>query len=259
MKSTSVMSSYAFNKSNCHAGYLGRAGISVTQKSFLATAPKNLSLALLSVTLSFGAVIYDSGVLALKTSDATQSGKLRATGVPSDWSVQKVFPGILNPTAPYRYEAFTIPVNPFPYLQISIDDLSGNYFTFGSAYLNSYNPSSTAANCGLDVNYIGDAGRIGNYYGTDPVAFQVVVPAPETNHLVVVVSDATGLTNIMGQNFRILVEGFYDTNFNDTTPSVPEPATMALSGAGFVMVTLLLYRRGVTSGSKPLAPPEEPS
>jgi hypothetical protein len=228
-------------------------------KSFLAVALISLPLALLSAALSRAAVIYDSGVLALRASDATQRGKLKTTDIPSNWSAPKMFPGVVNPTVPYRYETFDVPVSPFPYLQVLIDDLSGNYFTFGSAYLNSCNPSSTAANRGLDVNYLGDAGRVGDYYGTDPVTFQVVLPAPETNHLVVEVSDATGLTNVIGQNFRVVVEGFYDTDFNDTTPPAPEPATMALSGAGLAMAALLLCRRSMAIGPKLPAPPEEPS
>ena len=203
---------------------------------------QTLSIAFFTATLSFGAVIYDSGVTALQATNPTQLGRLSRSGVPSDWSAPKAFPGVLNPTTSYRYETFNIPVSPFPYLQISFDDISGTAYTFASGYLNSYNPNSAAANRGLDVNYLGDAGSSGNYFGTDPVTFQVALPSAATDHLVVVVNDASGITNAVGQDFRILVEGFYDTNFNDTTPS-PEPATVALSGAGFAVAALAAYRR----------------
>ena len=214
-------------------------------KPFFGKTLKAFSIALVTSAISFGAVIYDSGVTALTVADPIQLGRLSrntvGSGVPSDWSAPKAFPGVLNPAISYQYAVFSIPVSPFPYLQISFDDISGTN-VFASAYLNSYTPSSTAVNRGLDVNYLGDAGSSGNDFGTDPVAFQVVLPSPATNHLVIVVNDATGTSSTLGQSFRILVEGFYDTNFNDTTP-VPEPATMALSGLGFAVAAIGAYRR----------------
>lgn len=226
----------------------------MTYQSFLTKTSKHLSktskylsFTLLISTLSFGAIIYDSGVTALKATDPTQLGRLsRSTvgsGVPSDWSAPKAFPGVANPTVSYRYETFAIPVSPFPYLQISFDDIFDTADTFASAYLNSYNPNSTAANRGLDVNYLGDAGNSGNIFG-NPRVFQVVLPSA-TDHLVIVANDVFGTTSAIGQNFRILVEGFYDTSFNDTIPPapVPEPATMALSGAGLAIATIAVYRR----------------
>ncbi len=214
----------------------------MNHKHFLGKTLKVFSIAFLTSPISFGAVIYDSGVTALRAADPIQLGRLSRSGTPSDWSAPKTFPGVLNATTSYRYAVFNIPVSPFPYLQISFDDISATN-VFASAYLNSYNPSSTAANRGLDVNYLGDAGSSLNDFGTDPVAFQVVLPSPVTNHLLIVVNDATGTTSTLGQSFRILVEGFYDTNFNDTTPSAPEPATMALSGVGFAVACVAAYRR----------------
>jgi hypothetical protein len=131
-----------------------------------------------------------------------------------------------------------IPSSPFPYLQISFSDLSGAGNTFASAYLNSYNPNSTAANRGLDVNYRGDAG---SSFFSEVAAFQVILPA--SSSLLVVVNDTSTTGAGVGQNFRFLVEGFYDTNFNDTTPPAPEPATMALSGAGFILAGIIAYWR----------------
>lgn len=207
----------------------------MTYQSFLGKASKYASFTLLSSALSFSAIIYDSGVTALKATDPTQLGRLSRSGVPSDWSTQKDFPGVVNPTTSYHYETFVIPSSPFPYLQISFDDRSGAANTFASAYLNSYNPNSTATNRGLNVNYFGDAG---SSFGTEIAAFQVVFPA--SSSLVVVVNDTSATGAGVGQNFRFLVEGFYDTQFNDI---IPEPTTMALTGAGLAIATIAAYRR----------------
>jgi hypothetical protein len=215
----------------------------MNHKLLLGKISKRLFTAFLTSAVSFGAVIYDSGVTAMNATNPIQIGGLSRSGVPSNWSAPKDFPGVLNPSTSYRYETFNIPLSPFPYLQISFDDISGTAYTFASGYLNSYNPNSTALNRGLDVNYLGDAGGSGNYFGTDPRAFQVLVPSPAANHLVVVVNDASGITNALGRDFRILVEGFYDTNFNDKTPPVPEPSTTVLSGIGFIAAAFVVYRR----------------
>ncbi|MFL6465584.1 MAG: hypothetical protein ACJ73N_14390, partial [Bryobacteraceae bacterium] len=166
-------------------------------KLFFGKASKSLSIVFLTSALSFGAVIYDSGVTALNATDPIQLGRLsRSTGgdggIPSDWSAQKPFPGLTNPTTSYRYAAFNSPISPFPYLQISFDDIFDTAFTFASGYLNSYSPNSTALNRGLDINYLGDAGNSGNIFG-NPRAFQLVLPSA-TDHLVVVVNDVSGTT-----------------------------------------------------------------
>src|SRR4051812_16848812 len=96
----------------------------MNHKSLLSKATKGLSIAFLTSALSFGAVIYDSGITALKTTDPTQLGRLSRSLIPSDWSAQKAFPGVLNPAISYHYETFAVPVSPFPYLQISFDDFS---------------------------------------------------------------------------------------------------------------------------------------
>lgn len=211
----------------------------MTYQSFLSRALKGLSITLFTSALSFGAIIYDSGITALKATDPTQLGRLSRNGVPSDWSSQEAFPGVLNPTISYHYETFAIPSSPFPYLQISFTDFSGAANTFASAYLNTYNPNSTVTNRGLNVNYLGDAGT--SYFGATTAAFQVVLPA--SSRLVVVVNDTSATGVGVGQNFDLIVEGFYDTQFNDTTPPVPEPATMVLSGAGFIVAACAAYRR----------------
>ena len=195
------------------------------------------AVSLLTSFLSLGSTVYDSGAVALTPSDPIQLGRLSRSGVPSDWSSQKAFPGVLNPNTSYRYTTLVIPTSPFPYLQISVDDLSGSGILFASAYLNSYRPNAAAANRGLDVNYLGDEGSSGNPFG-NPSAFQVILNSPESNHLVVVLNDANGTTPGLNQDIRILVEGFYDSNFSET----PEPSTFALAGLA-AAAGLFLRRR----------------
>lgn len=189
-------------------------------RSLASAGSKILLSAVLSASLSFGATIFDSGLATVKATDPVQTGRLSRSGVPSDWSSPKAFPGVLNTTVSYHYTTFVLSSIMFPYIQVTIDDVSGTGLTFASAYLNAYTPNSTGPNYGLNLNYLGDAGSSGNYFGTDPVSFQVVMPIGGT--LVLVVNDATG--GGIGQPFRLLVEGFADTSFNDA----PEPATYAL-------------------------------
>ena len=212
----------------------------MNHKFILNRAFKGLSLSLLTSALSFGAIIYDSGIHALQSIDPTQLGRLSRSGTPSDWSAQKAFPGVLNPAVSYHYETFVIPSSPFPFLQISFDDLSGTGNTFASAYLNSYNPSSTATNHGLNVNYLGDAGFSSGFYPA-PDVFQVVLPS--SSSLVLVVNDTSAAGAGLGVNFNFIVEGFYDTSFNDTTPPVPEPTTKAFSAARFALPPIVAYWR----------------
>ncbi|MFL6416541.1 MAG: hypothetical protein ACJ74Y_12835 [Bryobacteraceae bacterium] len=191
-------------------------------------------LAAVLASLSCGATIFDTGLTAIAPTDPVQLGRLGRDNVPSDWSTPKAFPGILNPTVPYRYDTFALPNIAYPYIQITIDDVSGMAQTFASAYLNVYTPGGTAPNIGLDVNYLGDAGNSGNFFGDDPRAFQVVVPPGAT--LAIVVNDASPSAAGIGQPFRVLVEGFVDTSFSDA----PEPATcgfvvMALGAGAFVV------------------------
>lgn len=210
---------------------------STFSRDLVSAASKLAYLAVVSASISYGATIYDSGLATLKTTDPVQLGRLNRNGILSDWSATKVFPGAVNTTIPYRYETFVLSSVLYPFIQITMDDVSGTAQTFASAYLNSYVPSNTAPNFGLDVNYLGDAGASGNFFGTDPRAFQVVMPVGGT--LVLVVNDASNTGAGIGQPFRLLVEGFADTNFND----VPEPATLGLLFATLSAGAILAWRR----------------
>ena len=158
---------------------------------------------------------------SLSAADPTQLGRLVRDGIGSDWSVQSPFPGVLNPTVSYHYQTFTVNVQTTSFIQVLVDSVSADLFA--SAYLGTYQPDPSGVNLGLDFNYLGDAGRSGNFFGTDPLFFQVIVPA--FSQLVLVINDTNPLQTGLGQPFRLLVEGFLDTDF---TEPVPEPATLAL-------------------------------
>src|ERR1700693_4010255 len=84
-------------------------------------------------------VVLDTGTISLNSGDTTQLGRLNRNGIPSDWSVSKAYPGLVNPTTSYHYRTFTVmPVGSF--VQVSIDEPAG--VLFASAYFSSYNASS---------------------------------------------------------------------------------------------------------------------
>ena len=162
---------------------------------------------------------------SLTADDPTQLGRLSRNGIPSDWSMQSPFPGVLNPAVSYHYRTYEIDVQTTSFVQVLIDSLSIDLFA--SAYLGMYQPDAGAPNLGLSTNYLGDAGVSGNSFGTDPLFFQVVVPA--FSKLVLVINDASALQAGLNQPFRLLVEGCLDTEF---TEPVPEPAMLALFAIG---------------------------
>jgi hypothetical protein len=155
-------------------------------------------------------IIFDSGTQTLVSGDGTQLSRLSRSGVPSDWSTNKAFPGTLNPTTSYHYKTFV--VNPAtPYVQVTFDDPDG--VLFASAYLNAYTPGS-----GLGVNYRGDAGFTGNEFA-NPGFFQVVVPAG--NSLVVVVDDTHRCEWRAGPQFPGHCRGLHRYNVRSAVSAIP--------------------------------------
>ncbi|MBV8831047.1 MAG: PEP-CTERM sorting domain-containing protein [Acidobacteriaceae bacterium] len=197
----------------------------------------------LTTALADAAVIFDSGVTELTVSDPDQAGRLNRNGVVSDWSTQKPFPGIVNSTLLYHYTTYTISDVLYPYIQVSFDDIAGTALTFASAYLNSYQPNGSDASNGLDINYLGDAGASGNYFGTDPRVFQVIIPSG-SNLVIAVNGTGTNANPATGQPYRVIVEGFTDTQFHDV---IPEPASLGLIGlsVGFAAIIGVAGKRRV--------------
>ena len=176
--------------------------------------------------------------MSVSTSDPTQLGRISRNGVPGDWSVNPaVFPGVINATTSYHYSTLDLDLDALEaglgfsyggFVQLEFDSVSTT--TFLSAYLDSYNPANLAA------NYLGDPGTSGNFFGTDPLFFQVIVPAGHDLILVLNETTPNGGLNMPG---IVTVEAFSDTNFTDLA-AVPEPGTLALVGCG---VAALLNRR----------------
>ena len=164
---------------------------------------------------------------SIAANDPTQLGRISRNAIPSDWSSVKAFPGVINPTTTYNYHTYTINSGVTPYIFITMDSVPAN--TFASAYLPSYDPTNLA------LNYIGDAGSSGNYFGIDPVSFEVYVPI-HTNFLIVVnTSSNAGI----GQPFTITVQGFIDDQFTPT----PEPSSMLLLGSGVLGIAGVIRRK----------------
>ncbi len=183
--------------------------------------------ALASLPIAAAAETISQFDTSIPAGSATQTGRLVRSGVPSDWSVQKAFPGTNNGTTQFEYETFDFSAADLaqtPYIQISIFDYIDSGDNFLSAYAGSYNPSNKA------LNYLGDTGSSPNYFGTNAVSFQVIAPTNED--LVLVLNDThSGNYTGAGGPVNILVEGFVDTEFTDPAP-VPEPSTFALLGTG---------------------------
>jgi len=179
---------------------------------------------LLAATTARAAVLLDLSS-ALTMSDPFQLGRLSRNTLGQDWTGGEPFPGVINTTTSYRYHTYQVNVGVTPFIQVLFDSVSPDIFI--SAYDTSYLPNSAGGpNFGFDVNWLGDAGLSGMFFPGDALFFQVLVPM---NHaLMLVVSETTGPNTGVGDPFRITVEGYVDSEFND----VPEPASLLLAGVG---------------------------
>jgi hypothetical protein len=193
-----------------------------------------LALLPLAARDAVAAPILDTGSIVF-ASTGTQFGRLTRDGVATDWASPPAFPGVIDAPTARHYETFTVNSGAFPYLQVSFDDPAVAFYA--SAYLGAYTPVNSAPNYGLDVNLLGVPGN-SQPFG-NPSFFQIVV-APFTD--VVVVVNELNPGGGTGLAFGLIVEGFLDTEYNDTLPpAVPEPTSIALVGSGAAL--LAAFRR----------------
>jgi hypothetical protein len=184
--------------------------------------------------------------LTIGAGDPTQSGRLSRNGVPQDWSGGEAFPGVINIGTSYHYMTLDLDITALEagfnyggFIQLDFDSIPTT--TFLSAYLDSYSPAN------MSTNFLGDAGTSGNFFGVDPLFFQVVVPSG--HHLVLVLNETAtnaGL-NLPG---ALTVEAFADTDFTDLTPAstpVPEPASLTLLASGIALLARRRLRRGTAA------------
>jgi hypothetical protein len=206
----------------------------------IAILAKAAMLLLLAATSARATSILDvSGALTL--GDPTQLGRLSRNSVAQDWVGTEPFPGVINTGVTYHYHTYTVNVGITPFIQIEADSISAN--TFFSAYDTAYLPDSAGApNFGFNTNWLGDAGSSGNFFGTDPLFFQVVVPV---GHNLLIVVNNTAASNLgVGDPFHLIVEGFIDSEFTDPpAPAVPEPATLLLGASGLAMIAKSRFKR----------------
>ena len=167
------------------------------------------------------------------TNSQVQTGRLARNGVPQDWANSELFPGTNNAGVTFNY--ITLALTPAqlaggPFVQIEVDDPLTNIFV--SAYDNAFSPVN------FQTNWLGDAGTSGNYFGTDPVSFQVRVPTTDSLVLVINTTAPAGL----GETFNLRVENFSDTMYTDPT-AVPEPSSVLLLGVGGALGLGAVIRR----------------
>lgn len=168
-------------------------------------------------------VLLDTGTTTLASGDSLQTARLFRTGVASDWSGSKAFPGTSG-SGTRHYKAYDVEVGLNNYVQVSTDDPNTRFIV--SAYQTSYNGAS------LSTNYLGDAGSSGNDFG-NMHTFQVI--GALNSHVIVVVSEVDSNGGV-GQNYRTIIEGFSDSMYSE---AVPEPATLSILGLG----ALAAFRR----------------
>ncbi len=202
-----------------------------------------IRFAVLQMVAFFGVMSFSSMALAdvvtqfddtLNSSDPTQSGRMSRSGVPSDWSATKGFPGSINGGVTYYYTTYTFDASVFAggqYIQLDYFDYSTTTPEFFlSAYAGSYDPNNKA------LNYLGDAGSSPDYFSSDAVSFQIVLP--DATNLVLVLNETIGSgLHALGKPFNIEVENFSDTDFDSPVPvaaATPEPSTFVLLGTGLV-------------------------
>ena len=186
---------------------------------------------------------------SLVAGDPTQKGRLSRNGVPQDYAGDEPFSGVINPTTTYHFHAYSVYVGNTPFITLTIDSTAAT--TFMSVYQTAYQPTN------LSVNWLGDAGTSGNYFGTDPISFNVVAAINST--IIIIINEST-TNGGLGLPFTLYAQGAIDSaNDGPTGPDflpvdlaivnapgsavIPEPSTALLLLAPLVGAAALRTRR----------------
>jgi hypothetical protein len=196
---------------------------------------------------SLAAPVAQAVTVSLTASDPLQLGRLSRNGVPQDFAGDEAYPGVVNPTTPYHFHAYSLNVGNTPFVEIIVDSLSTSVFY--SAYRGSYHPSNMA------TNWLGDAGTSGNDFGTDPLYFDVFVGM--NNTLVLLVNETLTNGGLNMPPAGLFITGYTDNSYDgavDLTPLlsgfalvIPEPSTLALFGLPLVALGFSARRRRKTA------------
>lgn len=192
---------------------------------------KLILLVAAAVTSHAALIVIDVDAAALNGTDFTQTGRINRNGTPSQWGTNKPFPGISTLTGDRAYRLYTASVPGYGSPVFYEVTLAQTMSLFIVAYTGSFNPANLAS------GYLGDAG------GSGPsTTFQVTVPDGDTLLAIVVheVNPGGGL----GAPFDLTVTAYADSNRTALPTGVPEPATLAISGAALVAIGL--WRRRLT-------------
>jgi hypothetical protein len=211
---------------------------------------------LFALASALAAPAADAAFISLSASDPIQLGRLSRNGVPQDWAGDEPFPGLINTTTPYHFHAFSLNVGAYRYIDIEVDGLSTSSFV--SAYQSSYHPTNLA------TGWLGDPGTSADFFGTDPLFFDVV--AALNGQLVIVLNESVtngGLGIANGVN--LLITGYSCNDFTcddgnglgigvDLTGRltsfatvIPEPSTLALLGLPLAALGLRSRRKRVVA------------
>ena len=169
---------------------------------------------------------------SISSTDPTQLGRISRNSVPQTWADNEPYPGFINTSTTYWYHTYAVNVGATPFVEVTVDSIYTT--TFLAAYLDSYDPTNPSA------TWLGDPGTSGNFWGTNPLSFQVYVPL---HHQLILVANNTAVRGGgLNTPYTVIVQGFLDTQYTPT----PEPSSLLLLGSGALGLAGVLRRKAAS-------------
>jgi hypothetical protein len=195
---------------------------------------------MLLLSFSSRAESIASFTTSLTTADSSQLGRPSRNGIPQDWTGTESYPGVLNTSTTYYYQAISFSSALFtgaPFVEITSYDPNETTNVFLSAYVGSYDPSNRSA------NWLGDAGFSGNGQVGAGGDFQVILPAGMD--LVLVINSTLGGISGLNSPIQINIDAFADTMYSDPVPAAvtPEPSTLLMLCTGVFAMAVVGRRK----------------